>query len=153
MKIVVFSDSHTEVGIMRSVVKSTQPDLIIHLGDHLSDALKLQTFFPDIPMELLKGNNDFSGEYPREKILTVEGKRIFMTHGDRYHVKNGMSRVIEYGIAAGADIILFGHTHLPYSGKRNDVWIMNPGQIYQKASYGVIRIENGKIDCEIVRVK
>ena len=41
MKILIFSDSHGDVDIMRDIVEKEKPDMIIHLGDSIKDAEKL----------------------------------------------------------------------------------------------------------------
>lgn len=40
MKIVIFSDSHHDIGSMVKVVDSLKPDMIIHLGDNITDAVE-----------------------------------------------------------------------------------------------------------------
>ena len=50
---------------------------------------------------------------PKEDLLTFEGHRIFLSHGDRLSVKSGVERITAYGASKGADIILYGHTHVP----------------------------------------
>ena len=53
MKIVVFSDSHRDIAPMVDVVEIMKPDMIIHLGDHIYDAVELERQFMDIPMVFL----------------------------------------------------------------------------------------------------
>jgi len=52
---------------------------------------------------------------------------------------------------AGADILLFGHTHRAYCQQLEDgLWVMNPGT--SRSSYGTILIEGGEIQCSLTRL-
>ena len=158
MKIVVFADSHTDVATMVMVVKKEKPQLVIHLGDHIADGILLQEMYPEIPMELVPGNTDFDTDHPYEKTIVQEGKRIYMTHGDRYHVHLGLSRIFYKGESIQADVILFGHTHTPYLENKSGIRMMNPGRIgcvsnnFIHATYGIILLRNYKICCSIEEV-
>lgn len=155
MKIFVFADSHTDTGSMLIAIRKGKPDRIIHLGDHARDAEELQRVFPDIPMDIVKGNNDFGSRYPADKLLALEGKRFFITHGDQYGVKYGIEPLVEKGRAESADVTLFGHTHKSYLFMHGGMWVMNPGSIghrafsTSKATYGVVEITGDKIHCEL----
>ena len=37
-----------------------------------------------------------------------------MVHGHRYGVKSGMGALLSHAAARDADIVLFGHTHIPH---------------------------------------
>ena len=52
---------------------------------------------------------------------------------------------------AGADILLFGHTHSALCQQLEDgLWMMNPGTA--RSSYGMIEISGGQISCTLHRV-
>ena len=52
--------------------------------------------------------------------------------------------------AVGADILLFGHTHVPLCRQLEDgLWMMNPGPA--SSSFGLIELENGTINCAVLR--
>ena len=46
MRLAVFSDSHGRTELLPQAVRRTQPDIVVHLGDHLRDSLALQREFP-----------------------------------------------------------------------------------------------------------
>ena len=156
MKIVVFADSHTDVDTMRIVIKSEQPDMVIHLGDHVKDGAELQELFKDLPMVFVKGNTDRTDEYPTENLIKIEDAAIFISHGDLYGVEEGLNDIIHKGISCKADIILFGHTHKSYLQNQDGIWIMNPGRIGRKSSrridatFGVVFLDKGAIRCNII---
>ena len=69
-----------------------------------------------------------------------------MTHGHTYHVKYGLSELKMSARSAKADILLYGHTHDPYTEYDDGLYIMNPGAVLGYPSeYGVIDIQNGQI--------
>lgn len=159
MKILVLSDSHRAVGLMRTVVRKEKPDMIIHLGDLITDAEKLAEDFPHIPMERVKGNCD-EGMYPAEKLFTVEGKKIFICHGDGFGVNSGLLSLEMAAKEKGADIALYGHTHIPLYDFDGTLHIMNPGPCGgrhflpgQKDSYGLIFIEKGEIFIRLMNIE
>ena len=157
MKLLILSDSHTDMPPMAAAVEHERPDAIVHLGDHFTDARGLHFQFPDIPLYAVMGNTDFRGDGDMELYLPFEGKRMFMTHGHFYSVKTGLSQVEQKGISLGADITLFGHTHVPYLNWHNGMWLMNPGSVSrggrrymaQAPTYGVIEITGDEITCDI----
>ena len=51
--------------------------MILHAGDHASDAKDLIFLYPDIDIRFVKGNCDFSTA-PTELIIEVENKKIFL---------------------------------------------------------------------------
>jgi putative phosphoesterase len=156
MKIIVFSDSHRDVDTMIIATNYEKPDMIIHLGDYVRDAIKLHAAFSDIPIKIVKGNGDFTTHYKNEEILIVNGKKILLTHGHRHGVKLGVSRIVTYGLYSDMDIVLFGHTHFPYLQQHEDAWFMNPGSsgVIQgrncDTTYGIITFNDDDFKCEIV---
>ena len=154
MRIVVFSDSHRDIKSMLYVVDKAAPDMIIHLGDLIYDAVEVSRQFIGIPIEMVKGNCDLGSAASSYKMVTVAGKKIFMTHGDVFGVRTGTSDLASEGKKRSADLILYGHTHRPVIKKKKGIIMMNPGSIGKYArgprhpSFGVIEI-NGKIECTI----
>ncbi len=54
----------------------------------------------------------------------------------------------------GADLILVGHTHIPYEVKRDGVWVVNPGSVGMpkdgdpRASYGILDTSSRTVNLE-----
>ena len=144
-KILVLSDSHRNNTPMTLAVQKENPDMIIHLGDHIDDAAELSMQFPRIPMVAVPGNCDFSSE-PGTRLLTIDGYRIFLCHGHQYHVKQSLLSLTYAAREKKADAVLFGHTHLIHCDYHNGLVILNPGSIGfpNTSSYGLLFIdENG----------
>lgn len=156
MRIVVFSDTHHNISRARRVIGNI-PGItgVIHCGDVLTDLEELKNIFPNIDFYSVPGNCDvFQGDC--EKLLEIEGKKIFITHGHRHNVKS--ENEIEYptirdrGRELGVDIVIFGHTHIPYNRNWGDIIVINPGSIKYEGTYGVIESDNGKLKTAILNV-
>ena len=72
LKILVLSDSHRAIGAMYDAAILEDPDAIMHLGDHVSDAEELSYALDLIDFYMVKGNCDFGAQDP-ETILTELG--------------------------------------------------------------------------------
>ncbi len=151
MKLLILSDSHRELEYMRDAVRRERPDAVIHLGDLVPDADRLAEEFLGLPVLSVRGNCDFSQPARAEELLrTFEGVKIFGVHGHRYHVKQTLLHAELAARQREADVLLFGHTHCPYCECYNGLWMLNPGACSGRApSYGVVQIENGKINCRV----
>ena len=116
MKILVMSDSHSSLRLMRSAVQALKPDAIVHLGDYFDDGEVIREENFHIPFHAVPGNCDKYRLYqPKPEILSygVCGVRLYMTHGHNHHVKQGLYSLLEDAKAADAQAVLFGHTHCP----------------------------------------
>ena len=154
-KLLVFSDSHGNVANMAYTVRLEQPDGILHLGDLVRDAQRLGEQFPQIPLLFVPGNCDGRrSDLPQERVFTQEGCRIMMAHGHQYHVKMGRSAAESAARQAGANILLFGHTHEPVCEFERGLWIVNPGSAgsLAAATYAVICLEKDGAVCYISRI-
>ncbi len=157
MKILVLSDSHSGLSIMRRCIDSVRPDYVIHLGDYMDDGQALAQEYFHIPFYQVPGNCDrFRCLEPSPEILkpVIGGVRLYMTHGHLHHVKQTLSRLVADAREAGATCALFGHTHEAYCELLEDgLWLLNPGACGSwGGSCGLIEIENEKIiACRILR--
>jgi len=149
MKIVVFSDSHRAKGSMLDVVLLEAPETILHLGDHDKDADAVSLAYPNIPVRRVRGNCDFASSSSEVDKFMLAGKRFFITHGHLFSVKSTLNSITKAASENDADILLFGHTHIPYSAKLDNLIIINPGAIGSGHSYAVLEIKNGAVDYEL----
>ena len=101
----------------------------------------------------VRGNCDLCSTAPKEEELTVNNKKIYMTHGDLYNVKFGIGAIYNKAHELNADILLFGHTHAAFTDFENGLYIMNPGSLrgYEK-TYGIIDITDSGIVTNIVNL-
>ena len=159
MKLLVFSDAHGRLEPIRSVIRMHRDtaDAVLHLGDGAAEVLTLRAAFPDIPFYAVLGNCDsFSYtayDIRQDALLTFSGKTLYLCHGDRFGVGGGHGALAAYAKAKGADIALFGHTHvvceeyLPANDTQDDkpLWIFSPGSISlprdrTEPSFGILDI-------------
>ena len=147
MKVLVLSDSHTRMEFMRLCTEKIQPDALIHLGDHAADARKLSREFPDIPLYAVPGNCDPDSDLMPIRTETLEGVRIFMTHGHLHGVKSVMMPLLSAARLRGADVVLYGHTHTAECYREEDgLLVMNPGTCgYPRESAGLLEIRDGAV--------
>lgn len=147
MRILVFSDSHHDCKICADVInRIIGVDMILHAGDHAEDAKRLSRLFPEIPLHFVAGNCDFDGG-AKESVIEADGKKIFLTHGHLYRVKNELeyTSLFERAKALGCDCAVFGHTHLGLCEVRGGITLLNPGSIRYGRTFGVIETEDGKL--------
>jgi len=153
MRILVMSDSHGNTGAMLKAVVRESPDMILHLGDHDKDCAVIEEDHPEIPLRSVRGNCDRSSTGLDRDQFTLCGKLFFMTHGNLYRVKTGFSSVIEAAARRGADVLLFGHTHIPHYSVQDKTTIVNPGSIGTGGkTYAVLDLRDGTVKCEIINV-
>lgn len=122
LKILIISDSHGEdwwTEILNNY------DFTIHAGDHL-----LGSKIEDYVDFYVDGNNDWGHKHFNEfKILNTN---FLLIHGDEQNLRgnnetNIISKLTPLINAKKYDIIIFGHTHIPFASKVNKTIILNPG--------------------------
>ncbi len=165
MKILVFSDSHGVTELMEDAIdahmKNGGVDLLVHLGDGTRDFETVTSRYPGIKKIAVAGNHEeFSasfldrGALDFERKFTAGGLTFLAVHGHKLRVKSGIQTAVDHAIRAGADVLLFGHTH-----ERTDVTldgseagavrVINPGASgkWYNASYAVIHVVDGQVVC------
>lgn len=115
---------------MLDAVERYQPDMAFHLGDVVRDAKELRRACPQLTLYQVRGNCDFGAAgYQTEGVAHLEGKTVFYLHGHTRQVKSGIDLAVAAAQAAGADILLFGHTHRSLCQPYGEVLAVNPGAI------------------------
>ena len=151
MKILVLSDSHGEQRYMEQAVFQEGPDYILHLGDKQKDGLTLREKFCRIPFLGVPGNCDYAPLDPSVAVTELNGVRFFVTHGHVHGVKTGLMRLCYAAEEAGAQVAVYGHTHIACVQNVDGLWLLNPGTAGGgKPSYGVVEISNKQeISCRV----
>lgn len=127
MKVIVVSDTHNSIYTFIEKVKTMdKPDLILHLGDHNSDGERIEEEL-GVKVIQVKGNGDFASLYKEDELIDIKGKKIFLTHGHKYRVYYSRDSLYYKGLELGADLVLYGHTHIPEIVHEENMIIMNPG--------------------------
>ncbi len=154
MKVAIISDSHRFKVYMNDAIEIIQKEgveLILHAGDNFSDSLYFKEK-SDIPVIAVAGNCDFEN-IETELDFECEGIRIFLTHGHNYGVKYGLGNIAEKAKEIGADIAIFGHSHIKVNELIDGVVLINPGSLSmprdgKDRSFVIMNIKNGKFTYE-----
>lgn len=129
MKILIVSDTHGKDNNLLKTIEMVSPiDLLIHLGDFESGEEYIKYISP-CPVEMVSGNNDFFNDVPKEKMIYIGRYKVMLTHGHRYGVNYSTYNVVETAKYNNADIVMFGHTHIPMINCNDKTWIINPGSL------------------------
>ncbi len=154
MKVLVLSDSHRSLRPMVEAVEREQPGQILHLGDLMGDTGELRYAYRDVPLAAVPGNCDpWTGER-EEKLLRLGGHLVLMGHGHQWQVKHSLDRALAAARRAGAEVLLFGHTHRAVCYQEPDgLWVVNPGSIRDTESYALLLLEPGQpVRCSLANL-
>ena len=149
MRLLILSDSHRYMDFMERCLEVFRPDCVIHLGDYYPDGHSLRALAPNASFYQVPGNCD---EYscdpflPRILVPTIGGVRFYLTHGHQHRVKQTLALLLKDARAENAQVVLYGHTHIPDLHREADgLLVMNPGAAGFAGSAGLIEIENGAV--------
>ena len=148
MRILVVSDTHGDLRkLMKAVNAQPSAEIIVHCGDGDEQVQYLKDTIKDKMIVGVRGNCDWCSSLPSKEIISVCGKRIFITHGHLYNAKVGLYNIMCAAREEKADILLFGHTHNAMTYYEDGLYVMTPGSCSgYMASYGYIDItDKGEI--------
>ncbi|HEX6340684.1 metallophosphoesterase family protein [Umezawaea sp.] len=162
MRVVVLSDTHAP-----RYWKSCPPavaehlrgaDLVLHAGD-VCVAPVLAELAEYAPVRAVLGNNDgpdvADWGAPETQELEVEGLRVAMVH-DSGQATGRTARMRRR--FPDADVVVFGHSHIPMDVTGDGVRIFNPGSPTDRrrqphGTVGLWRVEDGElVEARIVPV-
>lgn len=156
-------------------------DIILHAGD--VDKINLLAPLKKIaPLYAVQGNihlTDFSSggrDLPSQVELSLDRYKVVVTHGHRPGLIGWFMKIPEFFLAdvlwtkdftlndeianrlcklyPEADIIIFGHTHVPYSRQIGKTLCFNPGSVVsdkqKMTSIGLLHLWSHKIETYIV---
>ena len=154
MKILIFSDTHSNTEDPIEIIrKEPEVNAIIHSGDCEKDADIIHQAFPNIPMYSVPGNCDILSSNPDDLIVTLEGKKVLITHGHKYAVKYGLTSLKNKAHYEEFDLVVFGHTHISLIEYFGNTVIVNPGSLKgYKKSYAKAEISDGLIKASIINL-
>lgn len=162
MKLLIISDTHTD-SITKLPVQisdeAKKADGVIHAGDVVGYKVIHDLLHINPIVYAVKGNMDpaLGDEYlPKKRVLTLEGVKMGIAHGEGspYGLENRLLYMFEED---NVDIIIYGHTHVPFWGMIGGVHLLNPGSPTNKRTepfhtYAILTLDNGKFDAEIKRI-
>lgn len=129
MKVLIVSDTHgNHKNLDRILDQAGHIDMFIHLGDVEGGEEYLDAVL-DCEKHMVRGNNDFFSDLPKEEEFKIGDNKVFITHGHGYYVSLDPEYIKEEGKARNADIVMYGHTHKPYFDKDAEIIVLNPGSV------------------------
>ncbi|MEG1416909.1 MAG: metallophosphoesterase [Clostridium sp.] len=138
MRIGIVSDSHGDLYMLNRVMECLEDaDIIIHLGDHYEDIIKINEKYSK-NIIYVAGNNDRLLENGlEEKVITIEGTRMFLTHGHKYGVYYDLNKLFYRALELECSLVLFGHTHKQHYEEIENITFFNPGSAAYPRDIGI----------------
>ncbi len=133
-KLLVLSDSHGARGAIERILNKEQNnvDAVIFLGDGLRDLEQALAFFPRLRVYSVAGNCDYGALEPLDGLAGFD-----------------LDTLADAASARGAEVALFGHSHIPHAEQRGEVFLFNPGSCGRcytgPDTYGLLTLENGTV--------
>ena len=146
----VISDTH---GLLRpEAVEALQGSgHIIHAGDVGTSEI-IEKLTAIAPVTAIRGNIDkesWARKLPQTEVIEVAGISIYVLHD--------LAQLDLKPEAAGFDVVVYGHSHVPKQETRNGVLYFNPGSAGPRrfklpVTIGKLRISEGKMHGEIILI-
>ena len=122
---------------------------ILHAGD-VGDPEVVRRLSELAPVTVVRGNNDREGEcsrYPEVENLELGGCRVRLTH----IVKAPPEESAGLAEFQGADVVVYGHSHIAFQTRRGQILFFNPGAAGKRRfkvipSVGLLRLEPGRVE-------
>jgi putative phosphoesterase len=138
-KLLVFSDTHGKTADLKKVMEWAKGQLppqgnicaAAFLGDGISDlrrAADATGFYCD--WKVISGNNDY--DYyttPEAAAFDFGDYRFYMSHGHLHSLYGGYNSLISAARSNNAQVVLFGHTHVPFCKVIDGITLINPGSV------------------------
>lgn len=149
MKVLIMSDSHGWKEEVQEVINrhADEVDGIIHCGDSELNA--------DAPVfqetQVVRGNCDMDGALPEEINKKIGPLTFFIAHGHLLNVKTTAMNLLYKAEETSADVICFGHTHVPAALQEKGRILINPGSMrlpreYPHGTYVILEQLENQVD-------
>lgn len=155
-KILIMSDTHGNYEDIDQVIKRERPfDMFIHCGDVCGAENMLEARLSDTIVHMARGNCDYNPDLSDLKEFNIGKIKVVLLHGHRYHVDYNPASLVYLAKEKEADIVMFGHTHVPTLIREWGVTILNPGSLVRprqadrKGTYVVMTVSDSG-DCDFV---
>lgn len=149
---IVFSDVHGDYQAFEKIVNfANKSDGLFFAGDGINLLLSEPN---NDDWYCVRGNCDQVGL--EEKIVEIEGVNILLVHGHNHGVKSSYLRLLYYAKQKNCNVVIFGHTHIPFVGDEDGVLLINPGSCSyysQVKTYACLCVSNGKASAYINQLK
>lgn len=138
MRIAVIADTHDKFP-EAIAPELASADEIWHLGDVCQPEVLSQINHLGPPVVIVRGNNDWTMEWPLVQSLERHDFRFLLVH------------IPPRGAPRGCDAVLHGHTHVPRDEVIDGIRYLNPGCLTRPnrgapPSYAILEIASGALD-------
>ena len=124
---------------------------IVHAGD-IGDPEILKKLSALAPVTAIRGNVDkapWARRMPDTEVLEIGGVSIYVLHD--------LGQLDLKPSAAGFQVVIYGHSHMPKQETRDGVLYFNPGSAGPRRfklpiSVGVLKVAAGKVEGEIIEI-
>lgn len=163
MRAIFFSDIHgitNNLDKIEEQINNNDFDYIVVLGDLYGTNINSNQYIYNLLMKnrdkliLLLGNCDSYNEmFVENMFLNLDNHVLFLSHGNEYNYDK-LSKI------EGSNIFIYGHKHIPYIRKREDIIYICVGSIssprndlgcsymiYDDSTCTIYGIEGNIIDC------
>ena len=143
-RFLIFSDNHGINIYLKEVLDQigTDFDGVVQLGDCQNAETEQDC--------------DGMSKLPAAALIALGGHKVFITHGHIYGARPSVPLMTDIAKENGADIVMYGHTHVPYLKQVFGVTVLNPGSISLprqedgKKSYAIMTVaDDESVDFEI----
>ena len=149
--IIALSDTH-EASLQRlpEALRAAleRADVIVHAGD-ITEMTLLQELRAIKDTIAVAGNMDSTAvkiALPERHLFTLAGKSVGVVHGSG--APSGIDERVRRLFPENPDLIIFGHSHVPYNGELQGSHMVNPGP--GRKSYATITVLRDRIETAIV---
>ena len=159
MRLAIVSDTHLPRGKRAlpaaCVERMAAADAILHAGD-LMEAEVLQLLEGlGPPVHAVRGNVDsaaLQARLPATRVVAAAGARIAMLH-DSGPATGRLGRMRRR--FPDADVVVFGHSHIPLHEERDGFAIFNPGSPTERRrsprhTMGMATVRDGRVELELI---
>ncbi|MGC8657994.1 MAG: metallophosphoesterase family protein [Desulfomonilaceae bacterium] len=162
MKIGVLSDTHMRGPdkvldyMLDDIFQDT--DMILHAGDIVTS--RVLDILEERKAIAVCGNMDdlvIAGTLPQVRVVKVQNARIGLIHG--WGSKQGLEeRILTRFEQDPPDLIVYGHSHVPFFGTMKGVLMFNPGSAshhlgFEDCTVGMLKLIGTKFEAEIINVR
>lgn len=157
LEIAIIGDTHGRREAIQRKLKLLGIKHFLFTGDFYSDA-KIIAHKLGITFTGVVGNCDpKSSNILEEQVIEIADKRIYIVHGHQYNVKYNLHNLFYRAGELKADIVVYGHTHIPNLEYIDNILFLNPGSPSRprggsNASFILLKIGAGVVEPEIVEI-
>lgn len=161
MRIGVLSDTHMKSPdkVLNHILDNVFKDvnMILHAGDIVT-ARVLDRLKERKALAVCGNMDDYEivEALPQVRIIEAENKRIGLIHG--WGSKQGLQeRILSRFEEDPPDLVVYGHSHVPFFGKVKGVLMFNPGSAshniyFDECTVGILEILGSEFKAEIINI-